>query len=190
MEPRITKEVLEGYLNCKLKGYLKLKGERGTRSDYETLMTALRDDLRARAYEKLLARHAGAAVLRGVKIETSTLKKGASIILDAIIEDEALSLHLDGLMRVEGPSRLGGYHYIPILVVEGEKLGRDQKRLLETLGLIIGDLQAKQPVHGIVIRGRGLKMGKVQFKPGSRLTRRGWKRPRGWRQRTRRRHLS
>ena len=85
MEPRITKEVLEGYLNCKLKGYLKLKGERGTRSDYETLMTALRDDLRARAYEKLLARHAGAAVLRGVKIETSTLKKGASIILDAII---------------------------------------------------------------------------------------------------------
>ena len=107
MEPRITKDVLEGYLNCKLKGYLKLKGERGTRSDYETLMTALRDDLRARAYEKLLARHAGAAVLRGVKIETSTLKKGASIILDAIIEDEALSLHLDGLMRVEGPSRLG-----------------------------------------------------------------------------------
>ena len=173
MEPRITKEVLEGYLNCKLKGYLKLKGERGTRSDYETLMTALRDDLRARAYEKLLARHAGAAVLRGVKIETSTLKKGASIILDAVIEDEALSLHLDGLMRVEGPSRLGGYHYIPILVVEGEKLGRDQKRLLETLGLIVGELQAKQPVYGIVIRGRGLKMGKVQFKPGSRLTRRG-----------------
>ena len=47
MGPIITGEVLEGYLNCKLKGYLKLKGERGTRSDYETLMTALRDDLRA-----------------------------------------------------------------------------------------------------------------------------------------------
>ena len=76
MAPIITGEVLEGYLNCKLKGYLRLKGERGTKSDYETLMTALRDDLRAGAYEKLLARHAGADVLRGVKIETSTLKRG------------------------------------------------------------------------------------------------------------------
>ena len=76
-------------------------------------------------------------------------------------------------MRVEGPSRLGGYHYVPILVVEGEKVGRDQRRLLETLGLIVGDLQAKQPAYGIVIRGRGLKTGKVQFKPGSRQPRRG-----------------
>jgi predicted RecB family nuclease len=135
-------------------------------------MTTLRDDARAKAYEKLLSRHAGAEVLQGVKIETSTLKRGASLILDAIIEDDTLSLKLDGLMRVEGPSRLGGYHYVPILVVEAEKVGRDQRRLLETLGLIVGDLQAKQPAYGIVIRGRGLKSRKVQFKPGSRLTRR------------------
>jgi predicted RecB family nuclease len=173
MAPIITGDVLEGYLNCKLKGYLRLKREQGTKSDYETLMTTLKDDLRAGAYEKLLARHVGADVLRGVRIETSTLKRGAPLILDATLEDETLSLHLDGLMRVEGPSRLGGYHYVPILVVAGEKVGRDQRCLLETLGLVVGDLQAKQPAYGIVIRGRGLKIGKVRFQPGSRLPRRG-----------------
>ena len=29
---KITKEVLEGYLNCKLKGHLKLAGESGSKS--------------------------------------------------------------------------------------------------------------------------------------------------------------
>jgi predicted RecB family nuclease len=170
--PRITDGVLEGYLNCKLKGYLRLKGETGPRSDFETLMTGLRDKLRGEAYEKMAARPHGSEVLRGVEIDAKTLKRGASLILDATMEDDIWSLHFDGLMRVEGPSRLGGFHYAPILVVEGEKVRRDQKRLLETLGLVIGDLQAKQPAYGIVVRGRGLKVGRVRLSPGSRLPRR------------------
>ena len=38
----ITREILESYLNCKLKGHLKLKGEQGTKSDYEMLMAEVR----------------------------------------------------------------------------------------------------------------------------------------------------
>ena len=34
---KITNEVLEGYLNCKTKGHLKLAGETGTKSDYEAM---------------------------------------------------------------------------------------------------------------------------------------------------------
>src|SRR5271165_6018435 len=34
----ISREVLEGYLNCKYKGHLKLKGEQGTKSDYEAMI--------------------------------------------------------------------------------------------------------------------------------------------------------
>ena len=34
---KITNEILEGYLNCKTKGHLKLAGESGTKSDYEAM---------------------------------------------------------------------------------------------------------------------------------------------------------
>ena len=37
---KITNEILEGYLNCKTKGHLKLAGEGGTKSDYEAMTTA------------------------------------------------------------------------------------------------------------------------------------------------------
>src|SRR5262249_48489520 len=38
----ITNEVLESYLNCKLKGCLKLAGESASKSDYETKINAAR----------------------------------------------------------------------------------------------------------------------------------------------------
>ena len=38
MSARVTREVLEGYVNCKLKGHLKLVGESGVRSDYDSLL--------------------------------------------------------------------------------------------------------------------------------------------------------
>ena len=37
---KITNEVLEGYLNCKTKGHLKLAGEHGTPADSEEMTTA------------------------------------------------------------------------------------------------------------------------------------------------------
>ena len=43
--PVITREVLQSYSLCKVKGYLKLKGERGSASDYETMMTTLRSSM-------------------------------------------------------------------------------------------------------------------------------------------------
>ena len=53
---KITKEVLEGHLNCKFKGHLKLVGEVGTRSDYEAMTSAARAASREQAIAKLVAR--------------------------------------------------------------------------------------------------------------------------------------
>jgi hypothetical protein len=39
MHSKITREVIESYLRCPLKASLKLQGESGVRSEYETLIT-------------------------------------------------------------------------------------------------------------------------------------------------------
>jgi hypothetical protein len=115
MAAKITRDALESYLACHLKGHLKLKGEQGHKSDYEALMAGKRAEQRRRAGDKLVAREHGGEVLRDVEISTSVLRRGAPLILDARIEDESLSLRLDGLKRVDGKSRLGDFLYVPIL---------------------------------------------------------------------------
>ncbi len=68
--PIITRDVLQSYFLCKLKGHLKLMGERGSPSDYETLMAELRATLSQEAAEKLVARLDESVVARDITITT------------------------------------------------------------------------------------------------------------------------
>ncbi len=167
----ITREVLEAYLNCKLKGHLKLAGQTGTPSDYEVLMKEVRAETLKRSEVKLAARYGGEP-LRGVRIDLTCLKRGVPLILDGVIEDDGLSLRVDGLIRIDEPSRLGDFQYAPVLIHEREKIEPEQRRLLALLGQLIGDMQGKQPTYGFIVRGRSLKMGKIEFNVRSRSARR------------------
>ena len=65
MATKITRDIIESYLNCKYKGHLKLAGESGTRSDYEAMTTAARAASREQALAKLVARFGEGAACRG-----------------------------------------------------------------------------------------------------------------------------
>src|SRR4051794_30968676 len=138
---KITNEVLEGHLNCKTKGRLKLAGETGTKSDYEAMTRAVGQASREAAIVKLVARSGDGDACRGVAVTAGTLKKGPPYLVDATLEDDALSLRLDALKRVDGASKLGDHHYVPVLHVQGDKIGRHQKLLLAVLGLLLDRVQ-------------------------------------------------
>jgi len=42
MATKITSDILESYLHCQFKGYLKLAGQQGTRGDFAAMLTELR----------------------------------------------------------------------------------------------------------------------------------------------------
>jgi hypothetical protein len=112
---RITNEILEAYLNCKTKGYLKLVGETGTKSDYETMTEAASRESRELSLAGIVARYGGGTTYRGTAITAAMLKQGAPLLTDAILEDDGVSIRLDALRRVDGlvcapivgPARVG-----------------------------------------------------------------------------------
>ena len=121
MAAKITRDILESYLHCKYKGHLKLTGQQGIKCDYETLLTETRAEVRLAAIDKILARHPGEEIPRNIPLTTSALKQGASFLLDATLEDDLVSLDFDGLKKVDGPSKLGDFHYVPMLFHEGRE---------------------------------------------------------------------
>jgi len=160
---KITNKVLEGYLNCKTKGRLKLAGESGTKSDYEAMTTEARQASREAALDKLVARLGEGGACRGIPATADTLRRGPPLLVDAVIEDEAASLRLDALKKTEGASKLGGHHYLPVLHVHGDKVGRQQKLLLAVLGLVLDRVQGLRPAVGLVARGPEGRLGKVNL---------------------------
>jgi predicted RecB family nuclease len=159
---KITREVLEGYLNCKTKGRLKLAGEPGAKSDYEAMTETAGRAAREETIAKLLARF-GEGDCRGAAVTAATLKEGKTLLADIDIEDEGLSVRFDAVMRVDGPSKLGAHRYLPVLHHHEEKAGRRQKLMLALFGLVLGRVQGQPPAIGLIARGPGARLGKVRL---------------------------
>jgi predicted RecB family nuclease len=159
---KITTEILEACLHCKLKGHLKLAGRCGTRSEYEEMTREAQMVSRQEALAHLIARFSGGDGYQG-SATVSVLKQGAPLLADIAIEDECLSLRLDALMRVDGASELGAHHYAPVLHCHGPKVGRHQKLLIAVQGLALGGVQGKVPDFGLVARGAEGRLGKVRL---------------------------
>src|SRR5207244_8925392 len=107
-----TRDVLASYVHCTYKGHLKLTGELGSTSDYEVLQAEALSRVRLSAADRLIGRHKDGPNLRGIAVTRPLLKQGVPLILEATIEDHALSICFDALQKEEGVSRLGDFHYI------------------------------------------------------------------------------
>lgn len=168
MAAKITRDVLESYLHCKYKAHLKLAGQQGTKSDYETLLCRLSERLRLGATAKLLDCLKEGDVVRSILLTTSALKKGSLLILDGTLEDELVSARYDGLKKVDGSSALGDFYYVPIMFFQGRQFRKQQKLLLELYALLLSRLQGRVPNIGIIWRGNQCKATRVHLNPNLR----------------------
>jgi len=175
MAHKVTRDILESYLNCQYKAYLKLQGEHGIKSDYEGLLIACRKEVKRTAIGKILARHTPDDVARDIYLTTAALRVGPAIVLDTTLEDDLLSLTFDGLKRVDGPSKLGDFHYVPMVFHEGPRVRHRQKLLLEVYGLLLSRLQGGQPDKGIVWYGQACKTMTVRLNQELRRTERSFR---------------
>ena len=158
---KITNQILEAYLNCKTKGHLKLVSESSTKSDYEVMTEAASLVSRDVSLARLVARYGVGNTYRGSAITAATLKQGAPLLVDTTLEDDGFLICLDALKRADGASKLGEYHYLPVLHNQGDKLGPPRKLLLAVLGLVLARVQGVRPAVGLVARGPDGRLGKI-----------------------------
>src|SRR5262249_6507229 len=121
--------------------------------------------VRRQAIGKILAKHPEGQVARDISLTAEELRRGPAYVLDAILEHDLASLRFDGLKRVDGPSKLGGFHYVPMLFHEGRKIGKEQRLLMELYGLLLSQVQGRLPAIGVVWHGRECRAARVRLNP-------------------------
>jgi hypothetical protein len=139
MATKITSDVLESYLHCKFKGYLKLAGQQGKKCDFEAMLTELRAEVRLKAIDTIIARDPRDQVARNIPLTTAGLKRGLQYILHAVplliscsaCELSGIAVLLSSVLLVDGST---------IALLEGRSRG--------------ASINTGQPVEGIT---RGLR---------------------------------
>jgi predicted RecB family nuclease len=168
VDAKITRDIIEAYIACKTKAHLMLAGQHGIVSDYEALLAKNRQGVRQRATDKIISKTSRADVTSKMPLTAALLRAGSSYLLGTILDNDILSINFDGLKRVDGPSGLGDFHYVPMLFHEDRTVGKDQNLLLEVMGLLLLPIQGKLPAHGIVWHGRDCALSKVRLNPDTR----------------------
>jgi predicted RecB family nuclease len=121
--------------------------------------------VRQQVIGKILARYPEGEVAIGITLTAAAMRKGPLFMLDTTLEDDQLSIGFDGLKRAAGGSKLGDFHYIPMLFQEGHRIRKEQRILLELYGLFLSELQGRQPELGIIWYGNGPRARKVRLSP-------------------------
>src|SRR5262249_49615871 len=129
-------------------------------------------EVKRRATDKILARLQGEEVERDLVLAPAALKRGPAFFFNSTLEDEPICLVCDGLQRVPGASKLGDFHYVPVLFSEGRKIRKQQRALLGVYGLLITRLQGRAPGSGIIWHGKQCQATRVRLNPDPRMSER------------------
>ena len=169
MLAKITRQVLESYFACKFKAHLKLLDVQGVASDHLNMIREDNRRFRTAAKQGLKNAHGDRIVPTQVNLTKSLLSVGSPLILEGTFEDEHLHLQFDGIMKMDGESAIGAFHYAPILFHDGRTVRQPQKQLLEIYATVLHALQGRTPRAGIIHHKGGIA-AKVRLSPDAMVT--------------------
>jgi len=163
MRPKkISGDILEAFLDCKTKAYCKLQGEQGPKTEYEILCSDMREKICHEMLKKARNSYAEAEASYNMQATISLLKRGG-VFFKANIENSNFNLIIDGLQKVAGTSKLGDFHYLPMLGYEGRNIQKNQKLLVAIIAVILGDWQGRLPTIGLIYHGMECKLTKIKL---------------------------
>jgi predicted RecB family nuclease len=159
----ITREVLEGYLNCVFKAHLLVRGECEIVTEYEALMLTYRQELVDKVTHKFRSK-GKTAIIHGSDLNDETLNSGAAFILDTTYRDDKYAVRIDGLKQIDNHGGLG--HYVPVVFSKTSKITKTQRQMLEVFAVLIARVQKTAPTFGLIYHGIDCTASTVKFASG------------------------
>ena len=130
MKTLITNELFSDFVECRYRGYLRLTGATGSKSDLVDESGRFREDYHTQAREHLLrlCRNAGKRVCTDVDLSV-VLANRYDRAIDVTKADSTTSVRFDALMAAPG-NVSGSPDYIPIIFVNNNKVSEEDELLL------------------------------------------------------------
>lgn len=158
----ITKEILEGHLHCRYKGYLRKSGVEGEKTEYEILQNELREKYFT-DYSKRLNRTTHTCNDSSKKLTAKDFGKGYDHIFNATIKSDNILFQIDILEKVPLKDKNSKFIYVPILVSANEKVSKIDKELISCLSYMLKGSQIIAPNYGKIIYGKNLRLSQVKI---------------------------
>jgi predicted RecB family nuclease len=164
----ITDDVIDAYLKCPHKAYLRLTGVPGQPSEYVALQHRLDDEYRAAARAAWLRRRPLAMV--AADPPSIAAAHGSQVITGLTVSDAGEACRFDALERIEGTPR-SAPRYAPVAFVRPNPVTvADRLRLAFAAG-VLARVQGARPPIGWIVHGPKFTALKLDLGPLARRAR-------------------
>lgn len=159
----ITDEILEAFLKCETKSYLKFSEEIGPQLEFTDWQSLRTENFVRICGNQLRSNYRDDECL----LSPSSLQDFGSgkyrLVLGCKIQAQNIQSHIHALERVPCSGRTKQNPYIPIRFVPSEKVTMNNKLLLAFDALVLSTASGKAPQFGKIIHGSEQKIVKIKL---------------------------
>jgi hypothetical protein len=148
MKTLITNELFSDFIECRYRGYLRLTGATGPKSDLDDETGRLREAYRTQAHEHLIRVYRNQGKRLSTDVELSVvLANRYDLAVDVTGADATASVRFDGLMAAPG-NVSGSPNYIPVIFVNNNKVSKEDELRLALCASVLIRFHACQASFG------------------------------------------
>ena len=164
MKALITNELFLEFIECRYRGYMKITGASGPKSDLVDVSGRLREGYHSQAREYLLRayRDEGKQVCADVGLSV-VLANRYDLAIDVTATDTNASVRFDALMAAPANGSRGQPDYIPIIFVNNEKVSKEDELRLALCASVLIRWHACRPSFGRILHGSDFRIRKVKL---------------------------
>ena len=159
----VSNEIFDAFLICSYKSFLLASGLKGEKSDYIELISRLDNEYRVAASSRVAITAGQGLATINPKCHSKELHAGHKIFFNVCVTVEGLNSKIHAVKRVEGISKLGGFHYVPVIFSRNFSIGKNQKLWLAYRALVLGRAQDRIPDNGVIIYGPKLRKSRIRL---------------------------
>jgi predicted RecB family nuclease len=158
----ISNEVIESFLKCKYKAYLKSNNTIGLKTEYELLEQELHHEYKTKFYNNIRV-NSDIPILPIWNFREKAQVNMPTYVFDPRLQSKEFDIGFEALELSPNESSPTKLNYIPISISAKEEIAKPEKVLLTVKCLIITQLRKLSFEYGKIIYGRHLRSTKVHL---------------------------
>ena len=156
----INNEIIQSFLSCNYKAFLKHSGKLGYKTEYELLEHRFFKMYKEHFLNKLYAKSNEIQILEGFEPKNEIQCRKLTYVVDPIYHSKDFIISVDALEIIPVHNSSKNLLYIPIAISPKEKIYKNDKLLLTIKTLLIGSFCDITPEYGKIIYGRNSRSTK------------------------------
>ena len=160
----ITDEVVESFIRCKYKAYLKLNCETGNKKEFENLQYEILELYKAEFYENLREKIDESQILNHFDFGKKIHVKVSTFVISPFFHSKEYDIKFDAL-EIFPKKNSRKNSYIPLSISPREAVSKIEKLILCLKCLIVSQFTIISPEFAKIVYGRESKTTKFSLNP-------------------------